>query len=280
MAFTPDNNNKVHFYKPTTDAQTIEFLKDGTYLIESIHVPVKIDDWYGNHNYDIIFDQNLKFSIIENHIFNWSKQHVTSQGKDKGVYNEHLSPILTVVEVKNGIPKIVSTPNETNLDFKIFEFESKMTDIEVSLEDGSVINAEEFIDNYRISLEEHAFILSNIKKRRYFEEMITQGYKKGNLTYYFYNEKQRVETRNGSFIIKKLIKKEIGNYKYKFNKVVVKQLNFNEASYRSIDESVIFLVDNKVKLLFNKTVDYYDGNYNYDDWLQLLLAQVCVYKLS
>lgn len=119
-----------------------------------------------------------------------------SDGRDKGIYHEKISPILIMVEVKEGIPKIISSDSETNLDFKL--------------------------------------------------------------------------TRNNS----------ITNYKYRFNKIVHKQINFNERSYKKIDLEVASIENGDLKLIFNKTVENYDGWYGYDDWLKVLLAQVCVYKLS
>lgn len=178
------------------DSQSIEFLKTGIYLIEAIYVPIKLDDVNEWSNYNALFGSDMPFKFEEGHVYNGSNRHVKSDGRDKGIYHEKISPILIVVEVKDGIPKIISSDSDTNLNF--------------------------------------------------------------------------ILTRNN----------ETTNYKYRFNKIVHKQINFNEHRDSAIDFEVSEIVDNKLKLAFYKTVDYYDGWYGYDDWLQILLAQLCVYKLS
>ena len=62
----------------------------------------------------------------------------------------------------------------------------------------------------------------------------------------------------------------------------VKKIYFFNENFKNetIKETVSHILDNKLKLTFNKTALSADGYYNYDDWLKILLAQVCVYKLS
>ena len=186
-----------------------------------------------------------------------------------------------MVEVKNGIPKIISSPSETNLDFKIFSFEAEMKDIEITLEDKSVVNAENFIFNQRISFVSFLTNDESQWKRGYFKRAITQGQEKGDFTYSVRDDVGRKKEQKGSFVIKKLIKKEIGSYKYNFNTTNIKHLLFNEApTYHDITEVVGSVEENKFKLIFNKTVAFFDGWWGYDDWIKVLLAQVCVYKLK
>lgn len=273
MAFTPNNNNFNHFKNPTTDYQTIEFLRDGTYLIESVYVPIKVDDWYANHNYDIIFEKNLWFHFKEEHCFKNNDKHTLDGGGSEGIYNEFISPILTVVIVKNGIPKIVSTPNKTNLDFKIFKFECEIKDVEITLEDKTTINGEEFIRNPKFS--------NFINKKQSITNLINYGEKTGKFTYYAPDGTGFSKLTTGSYKFKNAIKKEIANFKYNFNATNITNIVFNENfKNETIKETVSHIVDNKLKLTFNKTALSADGYYNYDDWLKILLAQVCVYKLS
>ena len=284
MAFTPNNNNFNHFKNPTTDYQTIEFLRDGTYLIESVYVPIKVDDWYANHNYDIIFEKNLWFHFKEKHFFKNNDKHTLAGGGSEGIYNEFISPILTVVIVKNGIPKIVSTPNKTNLDFKIYRFEGEIKNIEITLEDKSVVNAEDFILSPGTSItkfEKVDSITESQWKRSVFESMITNGSETGDFTYYLRNATGKKKEQKGSFVIKKLLRIEGANFKYNFNATNITNIVFNENfTNETIKETVSHIIDNKLKLTFNKTALSADGYYNYDDWLKILLAQVCVYKLS
>ena len=253
-------------------------------MIESVYVPIKVDDWYANHNYDIIFEKNLWFYFKENHFFENNDKHTLAGGGSEGIYNKFISPILTVVEVKNGIPKIVSTPNETNLDFKIFRFEAEIKDIEITLEDKSVVNAEEFIDSLGTSVTKFWKLDSfteNQWKRDYFKSRISQGNEKGDFTYYLRSDTGKKKEQKGSFIIKNLIKKEKANFKYNFNATNITNIVFNENfKNETIKETVSQISDNKLKLTFNKTALSADGYYNYDDWLKILLAQVCVYKLK
>ena len=259
-------------------------MRDGTYLIESVYVPIKVDDWYANHNYDIIFEKNLWFDFKENHFFENNDKHTLAGGGSEGIYNDFISPILTVVEVKNGIPKIVSTPNGTNLDFKIFKFEAEIKDIEITLADKSIVNAEDFILSPGTSVTNFGKLESFTEsewKRGYLKSRITQGQEKGDFTYYLRSSTGKKKEQKGSFIIKNLIKKEKSNFKYNFNATNIKNIVFNENfKNETIKETVSHIIDNKLKLTFNKTALSADGYYNYDDWLKILLAQVCVYKLS
>lgn len=284
MAFIPNNNNFNHFKNPTTDYQTIEFLRDGTYLIESVYVPIKVDDWYANHNYDIIFEKNLWFHFKEKHFFENNDKHTLDGGGSEGIYNEFISPILTVVIVKNGTPKIVSTTNKTNLDFKIFRFKGEIKNIEITLEDKSVVNAEDFILSPGTSITKFGRVDSITEsqwKRNYFESAITQGNEKGDFTYYLRNGVGSKTEQKGSFVIKNLVRIEGANFKYNFNATNITNIVFNENfKNETIKETVSYIIDNKLKLTFNKTALSADGYYNYDDWLKILLAQVCVYKLS
>lgn len=260
-----------------TDSQKIEFLKDGIYLIESIHIPVKIDDWYQDHNYNVIFDQNLKFKMEEGHIFSWSKQHVTSEGRDKGVYPEHTSPVLTVVKVKNGIAEIISTPKATNLDFKTFKTKKIY---EFTLADGRKLSEKELIDAKEIRTLYYGGSMEYITDKGTKVAMINffsdERYTNGNFEYYF----KGVQTR-GKFEQKGEEKQEIGNYKYNFNNITIKNLKFNEnISSKNIDLNPVIITNNEVRVSVNVTATMFDGWSNYDDWLQILLAQLCVYKIS
>ena len=248
---------------------------------------MKLDDWYKEHNQSDLFKQNLKFKLEEEHNLKWEKEHITYEGRGKGVYPEHTSPVLTVVEVKNGIPKIISSPSETNLDFKTFTNEVDFEDILITLEDKSIITGTEYKNNGKfVTANEHAYspnppVFSRRLKEGQLKKILDSSQKKGKFTYYLRDEDGDAEEKVGSYEIKTTTKKEIGSYKYNFNTTNIKHILFNEApTYHDISEVVGSVEANKFRLIFNKTVATFDGWSNYDDWLQILLAQLCVYKLS
>ena len=222
----------------------------------------------------------------EEHYFQWSKEHITSEGRTKGVYPEHTSPVLTVVEVKNGIPKIISSPSETNLDFKKFTNEVDIGDILITLEDKSVITGIEYKNNKKFRSSHSSSNPAPVGFTEFWKESILKAKlksseKKGEFTYYLWDEDGESIRKVGSYEINSKAKKEIGSYKYNFNTTNIKHILFNEApTYHDISEVVGSVEANKFRLIFNKTVATFDGWSNYDDWLQILLAQICVYKLS
>ena len=222
----------------------------------------------------------------EGHVFSWSEQHVTSEGRDKGVYPEHTSPVLTVVKVKNGIAEIISTPKATNLDFKTFSNAIKFSDVEITLENNEIINGDKFITSLGYYSKSKGNSIDQmghgevIDKRLKIRKLINSQKKSGEFIYYISKDGNRY-MKKGTYRIKDVATKELLSTKYNFNTTNIKHILFNEApTYEDISEVVGSIEANKFKLIFNKTVATFDGWWGNDDWLQILLAQLCVYKLS
>ncbi len=248
-------------------------------MIESIHIPIKVDDVDEDHGYSVIFKQNLKFKMEEGHVFSWTEQHVTSSGRDKGVYPEHTSPVLTVVKVKKGIAEIISTPKATNLDFKTFDIKKTY---EFTLEDGRKLSEKELLDAEEIEALYHGgshdrYLYDRKGKRAMIYFFNQERYTNGNFDYRLNGVQAR-----GKFEQKSEEKIEKANYKYNFNTTNIKHLLFNEIpTYHDItDLTPVNIKNNEVRVSVNVTAAFYDGWWSSDDWLQLLLAQLCVYKLS
>ena len=223
----------------------------------------------------------------EGHIFSWTEQHVTSSGRDKGVYPEHTSPVLTVVKVKNGIAEIISTPKATNLDFKTFSNAIKFSDVEITLEDKTLINGEKFIENSSYYVKAKSDSMDQMghgevtDKRLKIRKLINSQKKSGEFIYYKYVDGER-RRKQGTYSIKDGTVKEVVTTKYNFNTTNIKHLLFNEIpTYHDItDLTPVIIKNNEVRVSVNVTAAFYDGWWSNDDWLQLLLAQLCVYKLS
>ena len=197
-----------------------------------------------------------------------------------------------MVEVKNGIPKIISSPSETNLDFKLFDMKSNnsLEDLEITLDDGNKISWNNFLNNDRYALYAQNFSSTSMTYKPF---KIAFGRKiketdSGEFDYFeIVNNKPvpkpmtRELRRKATYRFATTLKTEVVNSKYNFNTTNIKHLLFNEApTYHDITEVVGSVEENKFKLIFNKTVAFFDGWWGYDDWIKVLLAQVCVYKLK